>query len=82
MISLICRSRLSSGWRLADPNGPSVDEMMPFWRKIQPANKALLISSELDPDVVEAIANELEPKKLAFCISTAEPAVYNEPFEN
>ena len=74
---LISTPELTAIESMVDPHGLSVDALMPHWRKIQSADKALLICSELDPDSIEQIANELKPNGLAFCISTAERTKYN-----
>jgi hypothetical protein len=74
---LITAPELTAIESMVDPGGPSVEVLMPLWKKIQSADKALLICSELDPDSVEEIANELKPNGLAFCISTGEPDKYD-----
>ena len=61
---------------MVDPNGPPVEEMLPLWKSIQKAGKALLICSELVPEVIGDVTKQLQPRGLAFCISTADPTAY------
>ena len=79
---LIAAPELTAIESMVDPEGPSVDKLMELWKRIQAADKALLICSELPPEALEEIANELEPNGLAFCISTAEPEMYDKLFED
>ena len=50
---------------LIDPNGPSVDELIPVFQQVQAAGKALLITHELDDALLGPILDRLSPIGLA-----------------
>lgn len=64
-----------------DPNGPSVDQQMPMWKRIQEAGKSLLIVSGFVPGQIRRIGNELSPIGLAFAVSAPNPLAYRDCFD-
>ena len=51
---------------LIDPSGPSVSELIPVFQRVQAADKALLITHELDDEELEPILEVLSPRGLAL----------------
>ncbi len=60
-----------------DANGPSLDELIPLWKRMLEADKSLLVCLEEFSDHVNRVVRELPAEGLAISVSTDNPPEYD-----
>ena len=55
-----------------DASGPPVDEMIPYFQRIQRAGRALVIRGSLTPDELGLLVDSLDPRGLLLLIIAAD----------